>query len=124
MGLRDSIADHGNAVCCGNIRLTSDGKELWPPGWTVVESFVGTGEVKDEELDVDRLWDIYVLDQNPVARVIQEAGGIDAFLVREGYGREFGLLKRVGSGALEAQQSCDEAERDQTRSSKKKQRYK
>jgi len=115
MDLQASIADLGNAVCCGNIRLTSDGKQLWPPGWTVVESFVGTGEVEDEEPDVDRLWDIYVLDQNPVARVIQEAGGIDAFLVREGYGREFGLLKRVRSSTLEAQQSPDEDERDQTR---------
>jgi hypothetical protein len=122
MGLQASIADHGNMVCCGNLRVTLDGKELWPPGWTVIESFVGTDEAEVEELDVDRLWDIYVLDQSPVARVIQEAGGIDAFLVREGYGREFGLLKRARSSTLEAQQSRDEAERDQTRGSEKSRR--
>jgi hypothetical protein len=54
---------------------------------------------------VDRLWDMYVLDQRPVIRLIEEAGGIDASLVQEGYGREFRLLKRGMAGTPQAQQS-------------------
>jgi hypothetical protein len=54
---------------------------------------------------VDRLWEIHVQDQTPVARLIQEAGGIDAFLMHEGYGREFGLLNRARTLTLEAQQN-------------------
>jgi hypothetical protein len=55
--------------------------------------------------DVDRLWKIHVQDQTPVARLIQEAGGIDAFLMHEGYGSEFGLLNRARTLTLEAQQN-------------------
>jgi hypothetical protein len=115
MGLRASISEHGDMVCCGNTRLTSDGKELWPPGWTITETFVGTEQIEEEELDIGRLWDMYVLDQRPVIHLIEEAGGIDAFLVREGYGHEFGLLKRGMAGTPQAQQSCSEAERDTRR---------
>lgn len=113
------MVDIENATCCGNIRLTSDGKELWPPGWTITETFVGADEIEDKELDVDRLWDIYVLDQSPVVHLIEEAGGIDSFLVQEGYGSEFGLLKRARTATLEAQKSRDEAERCQIRGSEK-----
>ena len=55
---------------------------------------------------------MYVLAQRPVIRLIEEAGGIDAFLVQEGYGREFGLLKRGMAGTPQAQQSCGEFGRD------------
>ena len=113
--LRASISEHGDTVCCGNIQLTLDGRELWPPGWTMTETFVGTEQIEEEELDVGRLWDMYVLDQRPVISLIEEAGGIDAFLVQEGYGREFGLLKRGMAGTPQAQQSCNGEERETRR---------
>ena len=53
----------------------------------MTETFVGTEQIEEEELDVGRLWDMYVLDQRPVISLIEEAAGIDAFLVQEGYGR-------------------------------------
>lgn len=106
--LKGSIIDHGNSFCCGNRRVTVDGKDLWPPGWTMVETFVGTDKAEICAIDKERLWNIY--KDEPAGKLIESAGGVDSFLIREGYGREFGLLKRARANTHETGQSHGDCE--------------
>ncbi len=52
---------------------------------------------------------------NPAITLIKSAGGIDSFLVQDGYVREYGLLKHVRSTKDETNQAHHENEDLRTR---------
>jgi hypothetical protein len=96
---RRSIREFGEAVCCGHVRYTSEGKEVWPEGWTRTEIITGKGCAERIVSKVDIFWKMQLQDQTPAAKLIQQAGGIDAFLLQEGYGLEFGLFEHTSQAS-------------------------
>jgi len=107
--LQTSIGEHDDGFCCGNTRIISEGKKVWPVDWTRVETVVGEGSTEEMSRQVDNFWEMQVLDQTPAARLIQQAGGIDAFLIKEGYGHEYGL-RRARTSTAKARQAAEDAE--------------
>lgn len=107
--LRDSISGNYDSVCCGNTRITIARKKIWPAGWTITETLIGRGEQDVAPSRIHNFWEMQVLDRTPAAMVIQKAGGIDAFLIQEGYGHEFGLKQGI-SLTSKAKQATEHAE--------------